>query len=115
MMETYELLARDSDRRLTVVATDDSAVTADPRYLRQMLHNLLTNALRHGKGAIFVTIGRDGTDLVCRVSNAVSGASAAPGTGLGLRIVRVLAGLHPKLAFKSDVVAGRFTAELRWV
>jgi signal transduction histidine kinase len=115
MMETYELLAHDSERRLTVVAAEDALVTADPRYLRQMLHNLLTNALRYGKGGIFVTVGRDGTDVVCRVNNAVSGASSSGlGTGLGLRIVRALAGLHPKLAFKSEEVAGRFTAELRW-
>jgi signal transduction histidine kinase len=115
MMETYELLARDVDRRLTVVAAEDAVVTADPRYLRQMLHNLLTNALRHGKGGIFVTIGRDGTDVVCRVGNAIaSQTAAAPGTGLGLRIVRALAGLHPKLAFKNGEVAGRYSAELRW-
>ena len=116
MMETYELLARDGQRRLTVVAAEDALVSADPRYLRQMLHNLLTNALRYGKGGIFVTVSRDGPDVVCQVNNAVASLPRAgpPGTGLGLRLVRALAGLHPKLAFKSEEAAGRFTAELRW-
>lgn len=116
MIETYELLAKDGARRLTVVAEEDLEVMADRRYLRQMLHNLFTNALRHGKGSIFVTIGRDGTDFVCRVSNALSSpeAGATMGTGLGLRIVRALAARHGKLSFKSEEHAGRYTAELRW-
>lgn len=116
MIETYELLARDGSRRLTVVAEEDLVVNADRRYLRQMLHNLFTNALRHGKGSIFVTLGRDGTDFVCRVSNALSSpdAGATMGTGLGLRIVRALAARHAKLTFKGEEHAGRYTAELRW-
>jgi signal transduction histidine kinase len=116
MIETYELLAREGDRRLTVAAAEDVAVTADPRYVRQMLHNLLTNALRYGQGGILVSIGRDGTDVVCRINNAVKvqGSALPFGTGLGLRIVRALVGLHRGLALKCDETAGRYTAELRW-
>ncbi len=116
MIETYELLARESARPLTVVAPAEVTVTADPRYLRQIIHNLLTNALRHGKGEIHVTVGSDGHGAFFRVSNAISlqPSAAAPGTGLGLRIVRALASLHAHVAFTADTVAGNFVAELRW-
>ncbi len=116
MIETYELLARESARQLKVTMADDVVVSADPRYLRQMLHTLLTNALRHGKGAIQVTVAREAGRAYIRVSNAVSGQApaAAPGTGLGLRIVRALAALDPHLTFQGAEQAGHFTAELRW-
>lgn len=116
MIETYELLARDSARKLTVVAPDEVPVTTDPRYLRQMLHNLLTNALRHGKGEIQVGVWRDAGGAFCRVSNLaiLLAPATAPGTGLGLRIVRALAALHPLLSFKHELCGGQFIAELRW-
>jgi signal transduction histidine kinase len=116
MIETYELLARESDRKLTVVATAELTVSADPRYLRQILHNLFTNALRHGKGEIQVSVWRDGGGAFCRVHNLalVHAPANAPGTGLGLRIVRALVALHPGLGFKHETTSGRFIAELRW-
>ncbi len=116
MIETYELLARESARQLTVVAAEEVVVTADPRYLRQILHNLLTNALRHGQGEIQVSVWRDAGGAFCRVNNValLQAPAAAPGTGLGLRIVRALAALHPGLGFKHEMSAGRFIAELRW-
>ena len=116
MIETYELLARESARHLTVVTGEDVLVQADPRYLRQMLHNLLTNALRHGKDEIEVTVANDAAGAYCRVSNATADQppAAAAGTGLGLRIVRALAGLHPGLTFTGETAGGKFVAELRW-
>jgi signal transduction histidine kinase len=116
MIETYELLARESARHLSVLTGEDVLVQADPRYLRQVLHNLLTNALRHGKGAVEVAVGGDAAGAFCRVSNVPADhpAARAAGTGLGLRIVRALAGLHPGLTFTSETAGGKFVAELRW-
>ena len=116
MIETYELLARESARKLTVVAENEVTVSADPRYLRQVLHNLFTNALRHGAGEIQVSVGRDAAGAFCRVHNAVlpQTPAAAPGTGLGLRIVRALAALHPALRFTHEKNGEHFVAELRW-
>jgi len=116
MIETYELLARESARHLTVQTGEDVLVQADPRYLRQVLHNLLTNALRHGKGEVEVAVGGDATGPFCRVSNipADQPAARATGTGLGLRIVHALAGLHPGLTFTGETAGGKFVAELRW-
>ncbi len=116
MIETYELLARESARHLSVLTGEDVLVQADPRYLRQVLHNLLTNALRHGQGAVEVAVGGDAAGAFCRVSNvpADQPAARAAGSGLGLRIVRALAGLHPRLTFTRETTGGKFVAELRW-
>lgn len=116
MLEVYELLARSENRALTVAAAEEVTVPADARSLRQILHNLLTNALRHGEGPIVVTVGRDGADSCCRIENAVSRKLIAGGSGhtLGLRIVRALVALHPKMAFTSGAADGQFAAELRW-
>jgi signal transduction histidine kinase len=92
-------------------------VQADARALRQMLHNLLTNALRHGDGPILVSVTREGDAVVCRVDNALAtkpAVATAAGTGLGLRLVRALAAAHRGLTFASGPAAGRYTAELRW-
>jgi signal transduction histidine kinase len=116
MIEVYELLARSADRTLRVAADEDLTVPADARALRQMLHNLLTNALRHGDGPILVSVSREGAAVVCRVENALAGrpVAAAAGTGLGLRLVRALAAAHAGLTFTSGPHAGRYIAELRW-
>jgi len=113
---TLVFLARESDRLAMAFRPRVVTVSADPRYLRQILHNLFTNALRHGKGEIQVSVWRDAGGAFCRVHNlAVLHAPAtAPGTGLGLRIVRALVALHPGLGFKHETSAGRFIAELRW-
>ncbi len=124
MIEVYELLARAEERVLTVTAPAEVWVQADERSLRQMLHNLLTNALRHGEGPLAVWVGVEGADggadgarVVCRVENACARRAAASvsGTRLGLRIVRALAHLHPGLAVRAEETeGGRFVAELSW-
>jgi signal transduction histidine kinase len=117
MIEVYELLARSENRVLRVVVEEEVSVHADARALRQMLHNLLTNALRHGVGQILVSVTRTDDAIDCRVVNTLGTKTAAipvSSTGLGLRLVRALAAAHPGLAFKSGVTGGQFTAELQW-
>jgi signal transduction histidine kinase len=116
MIEVYELLARSANRVVRVAADEEATVTADPRALRQILHNLLTNALRHGEGPILLSVCREGAESVCRVENAPAAkpAPASAGTGLGLRLVRALAAAHPRLTFSVKSSDARFVAELRW-
>lgn len=116
MIEIYELLARAANRELTVKAPEEVSVPADERTLRQMLHNLFTNALRHGAGPITVTVGREGAATICRVENALAGkpSSTGSGTALGLRIVRAIAGLYPRTEFITHSSDGRFVAQIRW-
>jgi signal transduction histidine kinase len=116
MIETYELLARAENRTLIIVAPEEIIVPADARTLRQMLHNLLTNALRHGCGQLVVTVAREGSETVCRVTNGIATATAAPGagTGLGHRLVRAIAASYPTLRFGTRRDADQYVAELRF-
>jgi signal transduction histidine kinase len=117
MIEIYELLAQAENRELTVVAVEDISVEVDARTLRQILHNLLTNALRHGDGPLTITIAREGHATICRVENRLSPKSAATtggGTALGLRIVRAIIALQPQITFEAGLVGECYRAELRW-
>ena len=116
MIDVYELLAREQARELVVELPVEQTVQADSRFLRQMLHNLLTKALRHGTGRIRVIVEKTPVGICCRIENATAATatvgSASP--GLGLRIVQALATLQPGLAFATRANDGHFTAELRW-
>jgi len=116
MIEVYELLAREEGRSLRVLAPAEFEVRADPDKLRQILHNLFTNGLRHGRGDIVVTLGQEGGEWICRVENDVAegGVSIASGIQLGLRLVRALVAAHPGLAFCAGPMGARYVAELRW-
>lgn len=119
MIEIYTLLARAENRELSIVAPKELTVPADARTLRQMLHNLLTNALRHGTGPLVVSVLREEGSTVCRVENAVPDPASTPPSdpnrsGLGLRIVRAIARHYPALAFESRRTGHVHIAELRW-
>lgn len=115
------LLAHEADRRGVTLALELAeglpALYGDPKSLRQILINLMSNALkftaRGGWARLRVTAEGDGA---MRVEVADNGAGIAPedqadiweafkrarnpamatadGTGLGLHLVKILAGLH---------------------
>ncbi len=115
MIETYELLAREEQRALTIKADGPCVLRADPTYLRQILHNLLTNALKHGRGPITITVQCEDRTTTCRIINLIRlGAGERPtGLGLGTRIVRALAALHPGFTVDTRIEADRYVAEIR--
>lgn len=115
VVEAYHLLAREEQRRIEWQG-GDAEVETDPRYLRQLLHVLLSNALRHGEGTIFVQVRPDARGAVCQIRNRVRApASTAPaGTGIGLRLARALAaplGLELACGSADD---GHYAAQLRF-
>jgi two-component system OmpR family sensor kinase len=109
--EAFRARATAADATITVEAADATAPTADldPVRLRQVLHNLLDNALRHSgpQGPGRITLGADHVDGMVRITvhdrgrgfppavldppSPLPGAAAA---GLGLPIVRTIARAH---------------------
>jgi signal transduction histidine kinase len=100
------------ERRFDVVVEGELPETwADPDKVAQILGNLLENAVRHGDGAVTVTLAPDpaGNGTFIRVADEGSGipagaeqrvflkfwrAGTGRGTGLGLFIVRGLTEAH---------------------
>jgi two-component system sensor histidine kinase TctE len=109
-------MAKENDREITVDAREELMVSGSSDNLRDMVRNLLENALFHGAGSIRVMLrteaGSDGGDnsvvlevtdegdgiplakselVFERFSKAVQGS---PGAGLGLAIVRQVVRMH---------------------
>jgi signal transduction histidine kinase len=94
MVEPFSRLATVERRRLLWSCPDNATAWTDRGVLKQILFNLLNNALRHGRDDILFRVGlRRGT--VCFLignRSAAEPAKAGDGLGIGLRLVRALAG-----------------------
>jgi two-component system phosphate regulon sensor histidine kinase PhoR len=124
-----ELAPRPEDRAVELELEEGPPVTADPEALRQILRNLLDNALRYAPdgSAIRVSVGReDGTSRIAvtdrgpgipeqhrerifeRFYRADSGrAREDGGTGLGLSIVKHMVAAHGgEVGVESEVGEG---------
>ena len=85
----------------------------DADYAKQIVYNLLANALRHGSGDICVRL-RAGRGLVrFSVVNAVRAVPARDGSlGSGQRIVAALAALHRGMRVRYRVLGGHYVAQV---
>lgn len=97
--EDFALLAQESDRLMRLEPMTQSPVRADPKHIRQILHNLFTNALKHGQGNICIRLKQRGDRLILLIANGLrSRGNIQPETlGLGLRVVDTLLSLQPEL------------------
>lgn len=114
MSDVYQMLAASEERRIELRCAPGCWVRADPKFLRQMLHNLLTNALKHGQGTIVVRVGVGPSEVRCSIVNPVRDTQSGnpPGIGLGLRIVTALAAQHPGIRFERGTGPGEFVGTL---
>lgn len=102
VVEDFTLLAREENRRLQFDSPGPVWVLVDGRHLRQIIHSLLTNALKHGQGDFQVRVRTAGPRVALTICNRVEFCSLDPERtlGLGLRVVSVLLRLDPDLRFR---------------
>ena len=103
-----------SGRAITVEVDTDARVYAEPDRIRQVLVNLITNAIRYGRDQVLVTANRVGPVVVFAVHDNGDGVPApyqvsmwerferglhnentsVPGSGIGLSVARDLVTAH---------------------
>ena len=103
--------AAEAGIELTAVAADAPELELDPRRMRQVIANLVSNAIRHTPrgGSVRVSVASEGRDVVLTVVDTGSGmdpetasmafhrfwkSADSPGAGLGLPIARDLVRAH---------------------
>ena len=117
------------DREVTIDDQLGVELVVDPRRIAQLVENLITNALRHGEGAISIRLARDGAMALLAVHNAGTpipqdalptlfdpyrrAASNAQGLGLGLFIVEQIARAHGGSVEVRSTAEGGTTFEVR--
>jgi signal transduction histidine kinase len=111
--QDYRLLARDQGRQIEVTA-QKSPVTADPKYLKQILYSLLTNSLRHGRGTIYATLQQVPAATILTIKNQVKteDSDETLDLGLGRRIVAALAALQQNMQVETDRNEGWYEVTL---
>ena len=96
-VEEFSLLAREEGRSVRLKRPASCRVMADPKCLRQIIHNLFSNALGHGRGDIGVKLVRREKSCALIIVNQVRTDAMRPKQtlGLGLRVVETLLSLQP--------------------
>ena len=116
LVEDFQLLALEQGRHCVLRAEPDCWVSTDAHHVRQISHNLLSNALKHGDGDISVRVQPRGGTVLLLVANRIShrnGDVNADTLGLGLRVVDALLGLEPDIHYRRRRGDGYYAARLK--
>jgi signal transduction histidine kinase len=111
--ESYKLLA--TERNLRIHWQTDEGLTAvtDADLLRQVMHNLLGNALRYARSKVEVRATSDNGLPMLTISNDCDPRTmATTGLGLGLRLVRGICA-STGMFFLTEPCSAGFSATLR--
>ncbi|WP_414657959.1 sensor histidine kinase [Deinococcus sp. VB343] len=126
VVDSFQVKALERGLRLELRLGQTCQVTADPDRLRQILSNLLENALRHAEaqvvvgldtvgGQVYLSVDDDGAGIPVEKGEQVftrftrldeSRSRDAGGSGLGLAIVQALAQAHGGTAKAHDSELG---------
>jgi signal transduction histidine kinase len=88
IVESYKLLADEQKLEFTWLTKPELEAVTDADLLRQVLHNLLGNALRYARSRIEVAVAQENGVPVVTISNdCESQTTSLNGLGLGLRLV----------------------------
>lgn len=92
MIEPFSRLAAANQRRLLWSCPKEATAWTDRNLLKQILFNLLNNALQHGREDILLRVRACGGSIWVLIGNrpAVPGSKDGNGLGIGLRLVRAL-------------------------
>jgi signal transduction histidine kinase len=112
----FELLATESGRSVRVRTQPGCLVNSDAQYFKQILHNLLTNALKHGQGDVIIRLMRKQNRGGLIIFNRVPKQPIRPDRTLmlGLRVVNALLHHQPEIEFQSGARNGHYAARVRF-
>jgi signal transduction histidine kinase len=114
-LELFSRLAEAEGRKLLWSCPDGLAVQADRAALKQILFNLLNNALRHGAGNLQLRVKSRTHDVSILIGNGTAQPHLrpVPGLGIGLRLVNAFVQQMPGANFRSRHRHHFFWAQLR--
>ncbi len=113
VVQDFRLLAKDQGRQIEVIA-EKSVISADPKYMKQILYSLLTNSLRHGRGSIYAALQRQAGVTLLSIKNRVEEQDSGEtlDLGLGRRIVAALTAIQQNMQVQRDRKDGWYEVTL---
>jgi signal transduction histidine kinase len=115
LIDTYTVLAQTDHRSIRLRYPKGCVVQFDKEYFRQILHNMMANAIRHGAGQILLSVRQGTGHIILSCINAVNPGtkSSTLGVGLGLRLIQALVTSVPGANFSTTKRCNHFVARLR--
>ena len=114
IIEGFRLLCENEGRHIYVEKEAGISIEADPSYLKQILYNLMANAMKHGFGDITIRMKKIGVNSAqLYVFNRIKPTKTRPGNlGLGKRIIQALVSVHGNMTIRYKQLNSLYCAKL---